>query len=1203
MARRLRVLVAFMGIPVLMVVGVLGYFATAVTFAAEGMPNPGVPSFDSGYSVEVVGREPYGVVLEFSLHSPELFSGLDEAQRLQVGQLAGVIPGATVSTEPGLPQVPVIGELLGIGVADGVSLEILDVDYETWDGVDVTFAPQPPKGEWIGSAEGESIGEPYIATQERSVSSTYAPEGPYPSQVAVLGTPGYLRDQAVVPVRFYPVQVELSTHQARIYKRIRVRVSWSSAALSGQMVRKRGTRSAAFDALLQRAILNYSSPQPVVEPKHLAPAATVTSPLPALKLYVDRDAIYRLTYDDFVRAGLDPTQIDPRRLQMLNRGDPISIYVFGEADGIFDPGDWIAFYGQAVHDDQYTVQNVYWLLLDEAGPNQRMGVQSGAPLTGSSPAHFPTTVHLEEDHTYWGNKPKTAEEDHWYWSGVIQAPPPGKPQTESSAFTITMDLSSLSTVASNASLRVQLHGFTDIPTANPDHRSRVILNGQIVDEQTWDGREVFTHTISFDHSLLQESTNTLVIQNVGDTGAGELDQFLVNWVELDYWQKYVADEDELRFGAPSTGTFHFTLSGFSDENVWVFDVTESGQPILITDTQISLVDSTYQVEFRHDIVDDNARLIAVTWAKFAAPAKVDLDKSSSWRTSGHQADYIIISHQAFISDVTPLADLRRSQGLQVAVVDIEDIYDEFNFGIMNPRAVRDFLSYAYHQWQEPAPTYVLLAGGATIDYRDNLKWGRKNWVPTQVVDTGEFGERVSDNWFVLVEGDDILPDMFIGRLPAQNRAQMQAMVANILAYTQNPPDSTWNNRVLMVADDNTIFEATSEAILERFPYYFDPTRVYVGDYSAGSGVAPADDIVESINNGVLVVNYVGHGNINTWGGARVFDNSYISQLNNTNKLPLVTVGNCLNGYFVWGTESSAEAFLRRQGRGAIGVWAPSGLDYPSGHQLLLDAFYAAVFQKDLYQLGASTTAAKIVAYTANAFWENLVHTYILFGDPAIALGVPTNYPYVERTTPEDGAVEVPLNQDIVITLNKPLTEITVTLRDETGQVVALEQEGSSADDTEFTYSHQPLMPNTVYTVTISGKDRLGLALRDGPSPRAFSFSTTTDTVPPTGSLSIEGGMITNVPLTATIKAEFSEPVQWESLVYVITPTVSMLTFPDPDFRKFTFYPNPSFEPETVYIFEIADVQDMAGNSMPSSLKLEFQTRPEQHTLYLPSVSR
>ena len=140
-----------------------------------------------------------------------------------------------------------------------------------------------------------------------------------------------------------------------------------------------------------------------------------------------------------------------------------------------------------------------------------------------------------------------------------------------------------------------------------------------------------------------------------------------------------------------------------------------------------------------------------------------------------------------------------ASGLSVITAKVEDVYDEFNYGIFNPQAIRDFLSHAYDNWS-PAPSYVLLLGDATYDFKDNLGKGIANAVPSQLVETPSYGETASDYYFVAVDGSDVLPDMFIGRLPVASAAEAATVVQKIINYEESPVPGSWNMRHVFTID-------------------------------------------------------------------------------------------------------------------------------------------------------------------------------------------------------------------------------------------------------------------------------------------------------------------------------------------------------------------------------------------------------------------
>ena len=105
--------------------------------------------------------------------------------------------------------------------------------------------------------------------------------------------------------------------------------------------------------------------------------------------------------------------------------------------------------------------------------------------------------------------------------------------------------------------------------------------------------------------------------------------------------------------------------------------------------------------------------------------------------------------------------------MRVKAVSVEDIYDELNDGLLDPRAIQDFLKYAYESWEPPAPTYVLLVGDANTDYRDYFGAGKRSQVPVHLSVTS-LGLTPDDNWYVSIQGEGVLPEMLIGRIPGSS---------------------------------------------------------------------------------------------------------------------------------------------------------------------------------------------------------------------------------------------------------------------------------------------------------------------------------------------------------------------------------------------------------------------------------------------------
>jgi hypothetical protein len=974
-----------------------------------------------------------------------------------------IIPDTVQTSKPGEPQVPTRSTMLGLSSTEDVSVQLLDADYETLSGYRLHPAPRLElPGDNVDDLLAEGVQQTFALNQE-----LYATDAFYPGTPVEIGLTGHMRDQAVAQVQFYPVQYNPVTDEVRLYRRILAQITWEpllSAAATGAQ-----GASPAYENLLRNTILNYDALErpPVIDtPPPIEAPDIVALSITALKIGVTEDGLYQLNPSDLTGAGFDLSGVALSTIKMKNRGTEIPIYVHDDdSNNTFNGDDYILFYGTAIN-DMYTTKNVYWL---EAGgdPGQRMGTRDGTPSGGTVPTHFPVTLHAEEDTSYWKFMPSGAGQDHWFWGEKFSAP-------EWREYNLT--LNHISTTASTATVRVRLKGYT-----TPNHRTKIYLNGHEIDDQTWSGQITYDHDVTVSHSYLDEGSNTLRVEAV-DTG---LNQFYVNWIEIDYWDTYVAENDELLFGAPQADPFQFEVTGFSSNNVDVFDVTNAANVVVITNTN-ALTDGR-QFE---DTAQAETRYLALTPAQRKSPASIEPDQPSSWKSSSNGADYIIITYEDFYTEALRLAGHRSAPDMRVVTAKVGDIYDEFNYGIFNPQAIRDFLAYAYEEWVDPAPTYVLLVGDGTYDYKDNYNAGRVNYVPTQLVEDS-FGQTVSDNWFVLVDGADILPDMFIGRLAAWDVSQVENIVDKIIHYDQNPPGDSWNKKALWVADDGNAsdgytdaFETTSDYLADLLPFYYTANKVYVRNYPPGD---PTTDITNRINDGSILVNYAGHGGTYTWGkwtGGWIFQSSDVTALSNTHKLPVVTAADCLNGYFVGTTTSMAEEFQRLSDKGAVAVWASTGLGYASGHKVLLGAFYEAIFQDDLYALGAATTAAKI----QSSSWSDLIKTFVLFGDPATQLGIPTNYPYVESTTPADGASDVPIDQDIEIVFSKPMNPATVVLSGP-GTAGVNFTPTWSANNTVLNYAHTDFGYDETRAFTISGQDNLDNPLGTGSVPSTWSFTT------------------------------------------------------------------------------------------------------------------
>jgi len=513
-----------------------------------------------------------------------------------------------------------------------------------------------------------------------------------------------------------------------------------------------------------------------------------------------------------------------------------------------------------------------------------------------------------------------------------------------------------------AMLEVSLQGVT-----NAVHQVKVELNGSEVGEMVFEGMVKGLIRWAIPQSELEEGENLVTLEALG----GEKDVSLVDHIRLTYWHTYTAESNLLEFTAQ--GGRQLSLDGFSYPNIRVIDITDSREVIEVIG-KLKSQQRGYAVSFR--VPGHGQRtLLAFTEERVKSPGEIIANQPSSWHEGGQGYDLVIISYRDFLGSLQPLKKLRESQGLRVALIDIEDLYDEFNFGNKSPKAIKDFLTLAKAHWRK-SPRYVLLVGDASFDPRNYYKFGDVDFVPTKLIDTA-YMETASDDWFVDFNNDG-LPDMAIGRLPVQTVEEAAIVVSKIVGYGQ----ATRLNEVLLVADmkgeKDLDFEAASEEVRALLPPNINVRMISRSNFP--SDPRAREEIIRDINLGPLLVNFIGHGTVWGWNGD-ILSTGDADYLTNGFRLPFFVSMTCLNGWFHDPyLESLAEMLLKAKGGGAVAVWTSSGLTEPDKQMVLNKELIRLLFGRGSITLGEATALAKKAISD-----QDIRKTWILFGDPTTRL--------------------------------------------------------------------------------------------------------------------------------------------------------------------------------------------------------------------------
>jgi hypothetical protein len=960
-----RILTRFSLLVLILVMG-----ANGLIFSSPALAKAVDPPAGSG--VRILQADAQGLTLEINLPSLEYESKVSTTGTCHALRL----PGWGQSGESGQPGVPFLGVLIGIPLDAAPTVKVLD-DGEAVSQVDLDLCPVPTLDGSIG-LDGKDLGKgEHLVVETRA----YAENRNYPlSQVEVGGT-SFLRSQRIAQVRLQPFQYNPVARKLHSVAQLRVRVQFNSTLTQTQTVDE-----GPYEGILQNTLANYeqargwrSLPAETTAPQaNLAPDGQ-----PAYKLAVSRDGLYRVTYADLSTAGLPVDTLDPRTFHLSNQGNEVALYVSGEADGVFNPADTVLFYGQK-NKTKFTDTNIYWLTWG-GSTGLRTALSDSAPTGASSPVTYLSDQHFEQNGVYLPSYSSGADQDHWYWDYIQAAG-----TLASKSFVI--DLPHVSTFVPPTS-PVQVRGLFKGYAASPQHHTRVYFNDHLIKDETWASLAEYTFNVTIPQSYLMEGSNTIKVECPSDGGITQ-DLVLVNWFKVDYQRDYAADGDTARFSVDTAGDWDFRVTGFTGQAAEVWDITQPLTPLRITNPVYEPTTQGWTLVF-HQAAQAHQTYIAAVPGQLLAPDAITLDDPSDLRAETNGADYIIISHPDFLTAVQPLVAYHAEQGMRVQLVNVQDIYDEFNGGVFDPQAIRDFLAYAYGHWLRPAPNYVLLVGDGNYDFKNYRGLGEINYIPPFLAEADPWmGEVAADNRFVAFNPSDWLPVMALGRLPVKTSAEGAGMVQKILNYGENAAGG-WTRKALVVsdnADEAGNFPASSGVTAAQLSadYTVDQITLPPGATEFERSVL-RQSIQAAFNGGRALVQYNGHSTPYQWAYENLFSTEDVPLLANPDRLPFVVSMTCLVGDYILPSSDSFnyssldETLTRAPNGGAIASFSPTGKGLSSGHDVLAQGLYQALLSANRPDLGRATTQAKVYLYANSTANRELIDTYLLFGDPALQL--------------------------------------------------------------------------------------------------------------------------------------------------------------------------------------------------------------------------
>lgn len=952
------------------------------------------------------------------------------------------LQGWTRLDRPGEPNLPFISAMIAVPFGVDLTLEFTPGSSKV---IQLEAPVLPGKTQILRQELDPLLIDPMqmefdLLTQPSS--QIYASEELYPKELVQITNDGVLRNQRLVSIAFYPVQYNPQENTITVFESIVASVKFTGKSI--QPTSGNAAPDTLFDPYLSKILLNYDSAQmwrlnsaqiktksQIDEEDLNANSSSLPwqPPAPAWRILTESSGLFALDYGDLTDAGVLLDNPNPKNFSLYHQGLELAIEVVGEEDDTFDTQDQILFYAPDFQ-SKYTRFDVFWLTIGDT-PGLRVEPRTGIEPTGIAVTGYKQEF-WHESNLYYTSLLKGTDDYERFMGEYIYA---RESVPESKSLILPFETNSLA--VGPADLTLWVFGWNYSDALNPDHHIRVYLNEVFVGEAYWDGNNWLELNLDVT-DLLFNGSNILRLELPIDLGLNYEIVYL-DWFTLNYPRMTRAQNDHLEYTYRQAGSWIFNLEDFTTNdrtNLQIWDVSNPINPVGIADYEINQEADHYTLSFSDEIQEEK-HYLATDRRNANQVSSIELDTSGELLNPAIPPQMIIISHADFLTEAGRLADYRSSVGIEAMAVDVQDVYDAFSFGVLSVEAIKQYLGFALEQWNTQ---YVLLLGDGHYDPKNYLGHGRTNYIPAFLAYTDPWiGETAADNRYVTLVGDDVLPDMMLGRLTVNTLSEANRVVNKIISYEQSSPGETWAYSILSVADDpdgGGNFPQIADNLFDDLkPENYMLDKVHYMVTHTDPGIARTA-ILESMNAGKVLVNYIGHASYTIWGDEPLFSREQVWLLTNNERLSINLSMSCMDGFFHHPSNDStayeglAETVTRSTDAGAIASWSPTGMGIVTGHDYLDRGFLNAYFNLGVSSLGEATLAGKVNLWETGTD-QDLLDTYTLFGDPALRIqpvfsAVSDSYTAIEDETLIIPAVSGVISNDINRDGRALIAEISLT---------------------------------------------------------------------------------------------------------------------------------------------------------------------------------
>ncbi len=845
------------------------------------------------------------------------------------------------------------------------------------------------------------------------------------NDAVTFGKYGKIRELNVQEVILKPVQYYPEKEEIRIYTQITVGVNFSGSAYQNIEIDK-SEKEFLKDAVINFNVAkNWIHPQRKIKKIH---SASLLSEGTWFRFEAPEEGIYKITRDMLSGMGIDPDNVDPRTIKIYNNGGYIlpwkvsaprpnglienAIFIKGEEDGRFDNGDYILFYGRGTgffefnkkerkikrNKHWYSKKNYYFIT---------SGGANGKRMQAKASLNRPDAYKQTSTKAF-----KFYDEDKNYIlpSGIIVVGDDFSLNKKSRSY--------VNTLTNRISGKPVNYTIQFVNTTENISQLQVYENNSLILISSLFGRRIgyqpdysfgrlYRGSANFEGEIPDNRSVLKIVFNPAES----IPKGYLDYYEIKYYAALKAVNNSLViFGEAKDTVIEYKVSGFSSTNIHCFDITDFSNVKFLDHEKLNGGEIVFQAEenssnpSKYLVVENSAMLKPVNFKKV---------ENSNLLSEEKGAEYIIITNKKFRDAAERLAQYRENESpypLTTKVAFVDDILREFSLEMVDPTAIRDYLMWAYNNW-EIKPKYALLLGDGDYDYLNLLNLN-KNFVLTfQYQDLNPSSSKVfneistysTDDYYSRISGDDDKADIGVGRLPVTSPEEAENVVDKIIYYETQTEKGLWRNTITLVTDDGITSEGKdlashwiqSETLSENYiPPYFDQNKIYLSVYPtvvSGFGRRKPEvnkAIINAINNGTLILNFIGHGSPDLWTHERVFEKDItIPQLKN-DKYFFLTAATCDFGRFDDPNNTSGtEELILLENRGIIGALTAVRPVYSGENAALNNTFYSKLLsRRDSNGLPKRIGQAYYELKQRKTLEND--EKFHLFGDPAVRLDAP-----------------------------------------------------------------------------------------------------------------------------------------------------------------------------------------------------------------------